>query len=137
MAKYVVAPAADVPPGGRKRVELRGRPVVIFNLGGEFFAMLDRCPHQGGNLSEGCLVGLIESTEPGQYVFSRQNEIIRCPWHGWEFDIRTGQARCEPDRFRATQYDVDVAQGAVLGDGVGMAETFDVTVEDSYIVVDV
>ncbi|MDG2286919.1 MAG: Rieske (2Fe-2S) protein [Alphaproteobacteria bacterium] len=137
MSKYVVAPVEDIPPGGRKLVEVRGRPIVIFNLDGEFFGMLDRCPHQGGSLCEGQLVGLVEASVPGEYKFSRQNEIVRCPWHGWEFDIRTGQSMCEPDRIKATQYDVAVEAGAAVTEGPYVAETFDVTVEERYVVVEI
>lgn len=137
MPKYVVAPVEDIPPGGRKLVDVRGRPIVIFNLGGEYFGMLDRCPHQGGSLCDGQLIGLVESSQPGEYNFSRQNEIVRCPWHGWEFDIRTGQSMCEPDRIKATQYDVDVEAGAAVTEGPYEAVTFDVTVEDRYVVVEV
>ena len=137
MPKYVVAPVEDIPPGGRKLFEVRGRPIVIFNLDGEYFGMLDRCPHQGGSLCDGQLIGLVESSQPGEYNFSRQNEIVRCPWHGWEFDIRTGQSMCEPDRIKATQYDVGVEAGAVVAEGPYEAVTFDVTVEDRYVVVEV
>ena len=137
MPKYVVAPVEEIPPGGRKLVEVRGRPIVIFNLDGEFFAMLDRCPHQGGSLCNGQLVGLVEASQPGEYRFSRQNEIVRCPWHGWEFDIRTGQSMCEPDRIQATQYDVGVEAGAAVSEGLYVAETFDVTVEERYVVVEI
>ena len=67
MSKHVVAPVRELPPGSRKLVQVDGRPIVIFNIGGEFFALLNRCPHQGGNLCEGKLIGLVESGEPGVY----------------------------------------------------------------------
>ena len=51
--KHVVAPAADIPPGGRKLVSAGGRPIVVFNLGGEFFALANKCPHRGGSLCQG------------------------------------------------------------------------------------
>ncbi len=51
-------------------------------------------------MCEGILTGLIESDEPGHYKYSRKGEIIRCPWHGWEFDVRTGQSYCEPEKNR-------------------------------------
>ena len=137
MAKYVVGAVADIPSGGRRVVEIRGRKIVIFNLDGAFYGLLDRCPHQGGPLSEGRLIGLTESAEPGEYRYSRSSEILRCPWHGWEFDIRTGRSRCEPDRVTVTRYGVEVAEGRSLPDGAYRAETVDVTVEDSYIVVEV
>src|SRR5690348_13564021 len=111
MPKHVVARVADLPPGSRKLVTVRGRPIAIFNLGGEFFGLLNRCPHQGGSLYDGVLTGLVESDHPGQYRLSRKGEILRCPWHGWEFDIRTGQSWCEPEKVRARQYPVEIAAG--------------------------
>ena len=57
MERFVVARADEIPPGGRKLVEVRGRDVVVFNVEGEYFALLDRCPHQGGSLCRGKLVG--------------------------------------------------------------------------------
>lgn len=136
MSRHVVARADEIPPGGRKLVEVRGRPIVIFNLGGDFHGLLDRCPHQGGPLSRGRLTGLVEADgEPGRYCWSREGEILRCPWHGWEFDIRTGRSRCEPDRIGTRSYDVTVEPGAAVLEGPLQAETVDVSVEDSYVVV--
>jgi nitrite reductase/ring-hydroxylating ferredoxin subunit len=136
MSKHVVAPARDLPPGSRKLVEVEGRAIVIFNIGGEFFALLNRCPHQGGNLCEGKLIGLVESSEPGIYRYSREGEILRCPWHGWEFDVRTGKSWCDPARIRTKTYEVGVEPGHSLVEGPYRAETFAVTVEEEYVVVD-
>jgi nitrite reductase/ring-hydroxylating ferredoxin subunit len=136
MPKHVVAAVKDLPPGGRKIVEVNGRAIVVFNLGGEFFALNDRCPHKGGPLSKGKLTGLVESSEPGEYRYSRRGEIIRCPWHSWEYDIRTGQSWCDPQRVRTRRYAVTVERGARLVEGPYTAETFPVTVEDEYVVVE-
>jgi nitrite reductase/ring-hydroxylating ferredoxin subunit len=135
MAKYVVARARDIRPGGRKLVEVKGRKLVIFNLSGDFFAVSDRCPHQGGPLSEGKLSGFVSSTEPGQYCYSRKGEVIRCPWHSWEYDIRTGKSWCDPRRTRVRRFEVHIEAGARLAEGPYVAETFAVSVEDEYLVV--
>ena len=137
MSKHVVASVADIPPGERKLVSVRGRPIAIFNLGGEFFGLLNRCPHQGGSLCDGVLTGLVEASEPGTYQFTRQGEIVRCPWHGWEFDIRTGLSWCEPSRVQVRTYPVETAKGRHLVAGPYVAETVAVSVEEDYIVVDV
>ena len=50
MASHVVAAVDEIPPGQRKLVEVSGRNIVVFNLGGEFFALNNRCPHRGGSL---------------------------------------------------------------------------------------
>ena len=136
MTKHVVAPISDIPPGGRKLVDVNGRAVVVFNLGGEFFALNNRCPHKGGSLCHGKLSGLVQSSAPGEYHYSRRGEIIRCPWHSWEFDIRTGQSWCDPQRLRARKYAVSVEPGARLVEGPYKAETFPVSVEGKYVVVE-
>jgi nitrite reductase/ring-hydroxylating ferredoxin subunit len=135
MAKHVVAAADDIPPGSRRLVTVKGRPIVVFNVAGEYFGLLNRCPHQGGNLCEGKLTGLLEAAEPGQYRYSRQGEILRCPWHGWEFDVRTGQSYCEPDKIKARKFDVSLTEGRSIVEGPYVAETFPVAVEGHYVVV--
>ena len=132
MTKHVVAAAREIPPGGRKLVTVKGRPIAIFNIGGEYFGLLNRCPHQGGSLVDGKLIGLVEAGAPGEYRYCRRGEILRCPWHGWEFDIRTGQSCTDPEKIKARHYDVAVEPGEKL-----MAETFPVTVEEEYVVVEV
>jgi nitrite reductase/ring-hydroxylating ferredoxin subunit len=136
MAKHVVATVGDIPPGSRKLTAVNGRSIVVFNLGGEFFALNDRCPHRGGSLNQGKQTGLVESDAPGEYCYSRKGEIIRCPWHGWEFDIRTGQSWCDPTRVRARRYAVAVEPGKRLVAGPYVAETVPVTIEGDYVVVE-
>ncbi len=137
MSKHIVATVADLPPGSRKLMTIKGRPIAVFNLGGEFFGLLNRCPHQGGDLCEGLVTAVITADRPGEYRMSRHGEIIRCPWHGWEFDIRTGQSWCEPDRIHTKQYPVEIAAGTDLVKGPYIAETIPVAVEKDYIVVEV
>jgi nitrite reductase/ring-hydroxylating ferredoxin subunit len=136
VAKHVIATLRDFPNGSRKLVDVRGRAIAVFNVNGEFFALANRCPHQGGSLIQGQQTGLIEASEPGCYRYSRRGEIIRCPWHGWEFDLRTGKSWCEPDRVRARQFAVSIAAGAKLVEGPYVAETFPVRVEDDYVVLE-
>ncbi|WP_439578622.1 Rieske (2Fe-2S) protein [Elioraea sp.] len=136
MASHVVAEAEELPPGSRKRVTVAGRAVVVFNLAGEFFALVDRCPHQGGSLCAGRQTGLVLSTGPGHYVLERKGEFIRCPWHGWEFDIRTGKSWCEPARVKVRSYPAEEKPGEALVEGPYVAETVTVRREGRYVVVD-
>jgi nitrite reductase/ring-hydroxylating ferredoxin subunit len=137
MSRHVVASTAEIPPGGRKRVVVKGRPIAIFNLDNEFYGMLDRCPHQGGSLCAGVTTGLLQSSEPGKYTYTRKGEFVRCPWHGWEFDIRTGQSFCDPEKIRSKSYAVATEAGAAVVAGPYIAETVAVRVEENYVVVDV
>jgi 3-phenylpropionate/trans-cinnamate dioxygenase ferredoxin subunit len=137
MTRHVVCAARDLPPGARKLVHLDGRPILVLNVGGDLHALLNICPHQGASLADGVLTGLVESPEPGVYRYSREGEILRCPWHGWEFDVKTGKSWCKPQRIRLKDYPVDVRAGGDLVEGPYVAETFPVAVDDSYVVVEV
>lgn len=136
VGKFVVAPLADIPPGTQKRVHVAGRDIAVFNVGGELFGISDACPHQGGSLSTGTTVGLTTSSEPGTFCHSRPGEFVRCPWHSWEFDLRTGQSWCDPRRFRTKAYDLSIEPGETLVAGPYVLETFGVSVEDQYVVVE-
>ncbi len=136
MARIVVAPVGEIPAGGRKLVEAEGKRIVVFNLGGEFYALSDRCPHQGGSLCAGLVSGHVESSEPGVYRYARRGEMVRCPWHYWEFDIRTGKSWFDPKRVQVRQFPAQVTSGAALVEGPYVAEIFAVRVEDDYVVVE-
>ena len=73
---------------------------------------------------------------PGHYRLARHQEFLRCPWHGWEFDIRTGQSWCDPHSTRARQFAVTIESGAELVKGPYVAETFTVSVEEDYLVIE-
>jgi len=146
--KYVVAAADEIPPGGRKIVSVAGRSVGIFNVGGEFFALRNRCPHQGGALCEGKLWGVLKADAPGSFEYESSREILTCPWHGWEFNVRTGQSWCDPKRLRVRRFEVRVEDGRTLAEEAGApapgmvrgpytAESYPVSVEGTYLVVDI
>ena len=143
MASHVVATVDEIPPGGRKIVDIAGRSIGVFNIGGEFVAIRNRCPHQGGPLCRGTLVGAVESSSPGVYHYSRAGELIRCPWHRWEFDLRTGRSWFDPARTRVRSYPVTVAD-AGAGEpprpgqrpGPYTLETYPVAVDRRELVID-
>ena len=77
MASFVkVATRSDVPEGSGKLIEAAGKKIALFNAGGKFYAIGNDCKHRGGPLAEGDLNGT----------------QVTCPWHGWEYDITTGQS---------------------------------------------
>jgi nitrite reductase/ring-hydroxylating ferredoxin subunit len=135
--RQVVARALDVAPGHCKIFNVAGREIGVFNVGGEYFALANRCPHEGGPLCQGRIIALVQSDGPGTYRLERDREFLRCPWHGWEFDIRTGQSWCDPKSTRARQFQVTVEPGEKLVKGPYVAETFPVSIEEEYLVVEV
>jgi nitrite reductase/ring-hydroxylating ferredoxin subunit len=136
MPRHVVARADELPPGSRKLVRAGSRAILVLNVNGELFALSDACPHRGGSLFRGKLTGAVSSSAPGRYALARCGEILRCPWHGWEFDIRTGRSWCDPARVRLARYAVSVEAGARLAAEPHVAEAFSVAPDDDYVVVD-
>jgi 3-phenylpropionate/trans-cinnamate dioxygenase ferredoxin subunit len=136
MSRHVVARAGEIEPGGHKLVEVKGREIGLFNVGGEFFALSNRCPHEAGPLCQGKITGIVLSDSPGEYRVERPGEFLRCPWHGWEFDIRTGQSWCDPKSVKVRSFQVKVEPGEQLVKGPYVAETFPVMVEEEYLVIE-
>lgn len=134
--RHVVARADEIALGERLIVTLEGRSIGVFNIKGEFVAIRNSCPHQGGPLCEGVLTGLAMPSPPGEYLYKRRGEIVRCPWHGWEFDLRSGQSWFDPVHTRVRSYEVRVEPGATVARGPYVAETYRVSVEDQYLVVE-
>ena len=137
MTRHVVATVDEIPTGGRKIVTVRGREIGIFNVGQSFYGLINRCPHQGAPLCRGEIVSRLVAPSPGDYRLTRTGEMIRCPWHCWEFDIRTGQSWCDPDSVLARCFDVAVEPGETVARGPFVAETVEVSVEQDYVVVTV
>lgn len=136
MARHVVARQGEIQDGGCKLVTVQGREIGVFFVNGEYFALINRCPHEGAPLCTGVLVGLALSDRPGRFRLTRKGEMLRCPWHGWEFDLRTGQSWCDPESVRARSYKVTVEPGETLAKGPFSAETVAVSVEQNYVVVE-
>lgn len=146
MTKYAVASASEIQPGQRKIVELEGRSIGIFNLDGEYFALLNQCPHAGAELAAyGTIFGLSSSEGPDRNIEYERGKSLRCPWHQWEFDIRTGQSWYDPRNTKVRKYDVEVIPGSPeevvnpdggLQKGPHVMEGYAVDVEDEIIVVD-
>lgn len=96
--EYVeIAPASELPNDERLFVEIEGKPIVIFNIAGQYFSIADVCSHDDGPVGEGQLDG-----------FS-----ITCPRHGAQFDVRTGKVLQMPAVVDIPAYPVRVVDGMI------------------------
>ena len=107
-----VGHADDVPEGACLRVEAAGRSLGIFRIGGQFRAVLNHCPHEGAPICRGTVRGTTLPSAPGTFRWGRENEILVCPWHGWEFALDSGQ--CLTDRRRLATFSTEVAEDGTL-----------------------
>lgn len=105
-SQYRVAALAELPPGSRKIVQAAGKSIGLFNVDGVLRAVLNVCPHELAPVCLGRVGGTTLPSAPGEYLWGREGEILACPWHGWEFDLLTGE--CLTDRRRLRLYDVQV-----------------------------
>ncbi len=110
---FIACKTEDLQTGERLIFDLGGRSVGVFNIDDEFFAMHNRCPHTGGTLCEGPICGTALPTDGYEFIDGREGELVRCGWHGWEFDIKTGQALVDP-KMRAKTFPVTVENGDII-----------------------
>lgn len=136
MGRHIVGRVGEIAPGDRRLVEAEGRSIGVFNVNGEFYALRNSCPHQAAPLCLGSIKGMTMPSKPGEYIWAREGEILRCPWHGWEFDILTGRSIFNPHRTRVKAYDVTVESGPSEPEDESV-ETFDVRVEDGWVILHV
>jgi 3-phenylpropionate/trans-cinnamate dioxygenase ferredoxin subunit len=92
-----IAPASELPTGERLFVEIEGKPIVIFNIAGQFYSIADVCSHDDGPVGEGDIEGY----------------SISCPRHGAEFDVRTGQVMSMPAVVDIPAYPVKILDGMI------------------------
>jgi NAD(P)H-dependent nitrite reductase small subunit len=94
MGKFVkVARKSEITEQSAKLVQIEDKRIALFNLGGQFYALDDTCPHADGPLSEGSIEG----------------EDIECPWHGSRFNIKTGEVNAPPAIENVAKYNVRVS----------------------------
>lgn len=118
MAEILVAESASLQNGTRLIVEANGTEIGIIRHEGEWFAYENRCLHQGGPVCEGIVIGKVEAVvgEGGRSLgerFSATDVHLVCPWHGWEYDLRTGRAAVDP-RLCLTKHEVVERDGSVF-----------------------
>ena len=104
---------ADLQPGQRRLVDVEGKSIGICYVNGDYYALHNRCPHLAGAWCAGPVTGTALPVDGYEYVYGRAGEILRCAWHGWEFEIASGQCLSDP-KMRARTYQVAVEDGHLI-----------------------
>jgi nitrite reductase/ring-hydroxylating ferredoxin subunit len=112
--KFVVGKVDELKDGEGMVVTVNDRSIGVFQVHGEFYGLVNRCPHKGGELCKGRLVGNLMSDGPGRFTYDASTKLLMCPWHGWEFDVRTGQSYLDPTTVRVRPYQVQVEEGQLV-----------------------
>ena len=105
--RITVGPSSDIPDGERVIIEAEGLSIGVYHIGDTFHAIKNVCPHAGAPLCQGHIQTTHRPSELGEFIPGLEGRVLRCPWHGWEFDIVTGKALY--DRVsRVATYPVEV-----------------------------
>jgi nitrite reductase (NADH) small subunit len=111
--RWPVARTGEIKPGECRIVEIKRHSVGIFNVNGDFVAVLNVCPHELAPVCRGRVSGTTLPSPPDEYRWGREGEILSCPWHGWEFDLLTGKALADP-RVCVRRYPTEVHEDTVF-----------------------
>ncbi len=124
--RHNVAKTSEIAVGERVIVKIPafGKEIEIgvFNVGGEFYAYRNVCPHAGAPICQGKICGTTAPSKVGEFILAREGEILRCPWHGWEFDLKTG-AHLVDEKMKLRAYATETTSGENL-------ESFEVETQD-------
>ncbi|MGY3509234.1 MULTISPECIES: Rieske (2Fe-2S) protein [Bradyrhizobium] len=114
--KHILFSLDELPQGQMRAVEVEGRPLILVHTSnGTMHALWNRCPHYGAILSDGVLESMLTSDSPGSYEIAEGRFVVRCPWHGYEFDVERGRCPADPRVFVRT-FNVEIENGRVVVD---------------------
>lgn len=94
--RHAVADVSEIPAGRGKSFEVAGRQIAVFRVADRWHAIDNTCPHRGGPLADGPLLG----------------DVVSCPWHGWQFELATGKSTRNP-AVCVSQYSASVEGSTV------------------------
>jgi nitrite reductase (NADH) small subunit len=110
-----IGAAAEFADGTIRTVGVNGREIGIVRWDDAMYAVNNLCTHQSGPVCSGILSGRLTAASPGGMDLDTSTPILACPWHGWEFDLRTGRALHDA-QHRLRIFPVRVENGRVLVD---------------------
>ena len=109
-----VGALADFGERRARRVQVGRHAIVVVRWGDEVYALRDTCAHQGAPLSSGTLGHRVTAASAGApIVLDPESRVLRCPWHGWQYDLCSGRSLHAPERARVRTYPARVADGRV------------------------
>jgi len=103
----------DFPPGRFQVREIGGREIAIIRTAKGLFAIRNACPHMSAPLCHGRVGGTMLPSGPREYVYGLEDEVVRCPWHSWEFLLSSGRAVGGITNKRLVTYPVETTDADV------------------------
>lgn len=105
--RFVIGKVEEFEPGSCKIITVDGKSIGIYHVNGTFHALLNYCPHKGAELCTGPITGTSMPCDDATFTYTHKDALVRCAWHGWEFEIATGQLLYD-SKIRVKTYPVEV-----------------------------
>jgi len=139
-----VCKVGELLPGQCRIVEIGRRSIGVYNVHGSYYAIRNQCPHQFAPLCTGRISGTTLPGKVGEYTYGMDGEVVRCPLHGWEFNVKDGRSLFNPHKCRVKSYEVfcETESGERITRTVSKdeedpsVETFPVTIDGAWIVLE-
>src|SRR5690606_6392294 len=95
--KHWVGKVADIQQMERKIFKIAGFEFGLYDVKGTWYAWNNFCPHMGARVCRGLVSGTRLPSLVYEYKYGMSDQILRCPWHGWEFDLTNGRLLVDPE----------------------------------------
>lgn len=115
MTHHAFCSVSELDDGGHVIKQIGNREIAVFRIDGDYAAVANYCVHAGGPVCEGDLGGTTtgDPDDPWELGWDRDNEVLSCPWHGWEFDVFSGECLAD-DEFEVLTYDVELRDDQIF-----------------------
>lgn len=111
---YQIAPVQEFELNKLTPVEIEGRQITIVRTEAGIFSFGSSCPHMGAPICHGSIHGTMLPSDPDEYVYGEDGQVVRCPWHGYEFSIRTGESIAGAFHGRVPVFELEVRDDVVF-----------------------
>jgi nitrite reductase/ring-hydroxylating ferredoxin subunit len=117
MKRIRLCPVEDLPVGGSKIFPIGRHGIGVYNVDGRVVALENYCPHAGAPVCRGRVTGhaVVRAGDRFSLAWARAGEILRCPWHHWEFDLVSGETLTDPTR-RVKTREIHIVDGWICVD---------------------
>jgi len=110
---YCIGELNQIPEGKALITDLNGTSIGVFYEDGKVYAVRNVCPHKLAPICKGGVCGTMLPSKPSEFEFGLEGKVLRCPWHGWEFSLETGDALFGISNRKVKTYPVQVKDGMI------------------------
>lgn len=116
MSLHFVATLDELEASTPRLFSVAGRSIGLIRADGAVYAVRNVCPHKRAPICRGTFRGTMLPSDPDSFIFGMEEQVLRCPWHGWEFDLTTGKTLCGDEQKKLTLYPITIKENEIFVD---------------------